>query len=216
MKAKVVLSVLSLSAVTTSATAGFQGLVLESKEDILGYRFVCNVYASFSDDSDRLLSLGFASIFTQDGSDFYQDPTADSYTAPASFLIPIFPDLVYDTFVTIGVKESDEAPNGVDGTSLDPDYYGTTPSHIVGGWFNNSPANGQGDAANYDGGNILIGQFTTVGTGVIGSVTVFWQGDATGGQVIGTEASFEHPIPTPGALALLGVAGFGAGRRCRA
>ncbi|MCH8309957.1 MAG: DNA polymerase I [Chloroflexi bacterium] len=58
-------------------------------------------------------------------------------------LLPVFPDLICDSFVTIGEKCI-----GVGSTTLEPDFLSdefNDNGHIVGGWFNSNPNNGQGE-----------------------------------------------------------------------
>lgn len=186
---------------TSAATADFQGVIVTQKAVVDGPEvppeglYICNVFACFDGANDCLLSTGFVNIFTQDGSNFYQHPFTANRISPQSFLVDLFPDLANDTFVTFGVHESDEAPDGVDNTTPDPDY-NDAGNKITGGWFNAWPDLGQGNAANYAGGCILIGQFTLVGedgaSGLTGSLTLFWRGDSTGGLTVGSNASFVH------------------------
>ncbi len=181
-----------------------------SPNDLL---FVTNVYVRFTEADDRLLLIGFAQIYTQNGSNFYQHPLGGA-TAPHSDLIPDFPSLAFDTFVTIGMKTND----GSDTTATDP-AYADLGNKIVGGWYADRNS-GQGDAGNYplnpDGTYwILIAQLTVdnkPGNGLAGSMLVFWQ-EYPGAPVSGNEASLG--IPTPGTLAFLGLAGLIGPRRRR-
>ncbi|MCH8151730.1 MAG: hypothetical protein IH830_05090 [Planctomycetes bacterium] len=182
-----------------------------SPNDLL---FVTNVYVRFTEADDRFLTIAFAQIYTRNGSDFYQHP-AGGDTAPSEALVGMFPSLAFDTFVTFGVKTND----GSDTTATDP-AYADLGNKIVGGWYAN-PDSGQGDAGNYplnpDGTYwILIAQLTIdnkPGNGVVGSMLVFWQ-EFPGAPLLYNEANF--PIsPSPGALALLGLAGLMGVRRRR-
>ena len=182
-----------------------------SPNDLL---FVTNVYARFTEADDRLLGIGLAQINTKNGSDFYQHPVG-WHTAPLHFFLVLFPSLAFDTFVTIGVKTDD----GSDTTATDPDF-SMGLNKISGGWFAN-PDSGQGDAGNYplnpDGTYwILIAQLTVdnkPGNGVAGSMLVFWQ-ESPGAPLFYNEASFLI-IPSPGALAILGLGGLMGARRRR-
>lgn len=187
MNAMFLAPMLAAGVITSAARADLWGLIANTKRSVTPGLVVCNVYACFDGENDRLLGVSSVKIRTRDGADFWQH-TFGEETAPAGFLLPIFPDLIDDTFVTIGVKNTDEAPGGVDGTTLDKDYLNLG-NEIFGGWFNNDPDNGQGDAANYSNGYVLIGQFTIVGKGLAvesaeGIVTIHWQGDATGGAIV--------------------------------
>lgn len=181
--------------------------------------FVTNIYVRFTELDDRLLSIGFSVMNTKNGSNFHQDPFGTN-TAPSKALIAIFPSLAFDTFITIGLK-SDPGPPNPDTTSPDPDFVmGLT--RITGGWFHAVDA-GQGNASSYpmnpDGTFwILIAQLTVdnkPGNGVFGSMIVSWQ-EAIGQGVQTPSGSFDNQVPSPGALALLGLAGLmGAHRRRR-
>lgn len=113
---------------------------------------VCNVFAEFDNPVDRLLSVGNADITASNGL-YYQHPAnAGTPRAPGCNQItdpfPFgFPDIICDSFITIGVKCGPLDP--ADGTSPDADFdFGlfTNDGHIVGGWFNGNTRNGQGDA----------------------------------------------------------------------
>lgn len=178
--------------------------------------FVTNVYVRFSEPDDRLLSIGFSNMFTKNGSDFYQHLFGQA-TAPGSALVAAFPSLAFDTFVTIGVKIND----GSDATATDFDYLDIG-NKISGGWFAD-PDSGQGDAINgtlKEDGNywVLVAQLTIddkPDNGVAGSMIVFWQ-EAPGKGEQQIFGSFDNQVPSPGALALLGLAGLvGAHRRRR-
>ena len=64
-------------AFATAAHAEFMGLIVENRTDAVAEAkglFVCNIFACFDDPTDRLLSVGFSQMSTQDGSNFHQDP----------------------------------------------------------------------------------------------------------------------------------------------
>jgi hypothetical protein len=120
---------------------------------------------------------------------------------------PFFPELEWDSFVTIGLlSNSSNALNnvGIDWTDFENGGDLITDN---GSWFV-TPNDAQGQEVN---GRVLIGQFTiTEGGSLVGSLSV--QGkDADGVTFQATNISW---VPAPGALALLGVAGL-AGRRRR-
>ena len=177
--------------------------------------FVTNLYVRFSEADDRLLNIGFASINTQNGSNFFQHAFGGNF-APNPALIALFPSLAFDTFVTIGRKVND----GTDTSGGDPDFnMGLT--RITGGWTH-AVDNLQGDAGTYplnpDGTYwILIAQLTVdfkPDNGVSGSMLVFWQ-EFPGAGDQNSSGVFKNPVPSPGALALLGLAGLMGARRRR-
>ena len=217
MKFKLVPALAGALCVSATATADLTGLTTEVKIDDATEAnglFVCNVYANFDGDGDRLLSIGFADVTSSTGAFWQHQLGLD--TAPLDFLIPIDPLVAYDSFVSIGVKVN---VGGTDGTTPDPDFNSSmfnNDGHLVGGWFNNNPDNGQGDPVNLQ---VLIAQLVIQNPGandsIGGSLTVFWK-DGDDGMIIGSDVSFNHPVPAPGALALLGIAGLAGRRRRRA
>ncbi len=186
--------------------------------DVSDLLFVSNIYVRFSEADDRLLNIGFSSLHTKNDSPWYQHGFGGN-TAPNSLLVLAFPGLAFDTFVTIGLKVN---PGGdTDTTSTDADFV-MGPNRITGGWFHAVDA-GQGDAINSElkeDGNywVLVAQLTVEakpGNGVFGSMIVFWQ-EAIGEPDQNDTGSFDNQVPSPGALALLGLAGLvGAHRRRR-
>ena len=132
-----------------------------------------------------------------------------------------------DSFVTIGGFQQntiapEQAPGAGAGTGLDPNFggNGAAAPGADAGWYNGSPPslNGQvGVVPNRFGQlnnqGVFIGRFATVGESDISLSTleVTWnQGLGTPGQ----QGNFIVNIPGPGAIALLGVAGFTSrGRR---
>lgn len=115
----------------TDATA--QGMGLE----------VCNVYAEFDDASDYLLYLAFSDIKTNDPAGFWHHQFG-SDKAPSQVLVDMFPDLAYDTFVTLGWEV---VPTGeADNTTVDPNWNSfqfNNNGMTRGGWYNSNPSNAQ-------------------------------------------------------------------------
>ncbi len=209
-----------------SADAGFLGIEVESKENEFGL-FVCNVFAVFDrPGEDFMLAVAGTPDAPLDirvtGGTFYQSLFGTDQ-APPGALIDLFPSLAYDTFVTIGVKQVGQGggnpgqPNDVLG--LTAGWPGFGPSSLKGtdlGWAV-TPPDPQGDPFNpmYFPGNgkIIIGQFVTAnGTGIMGTMLLQYISNGVVGQTV---VSFDHQIPAPGALALLGIAGLLGARRRR-
>ncbi len=206
---------------TASAPAAFLGITVTGKTNDFGL-LVCNIYANFDTPGDIFQAVAGTVdapllIQVEGGGTFYNHAFGTD-RAPGSALIAAFPSLAYDTFVTIGVKQTgqvDDAlvitpgfPSGITGTSL---------ATSVSGWAV-TPIDPQSDPfnPNYVGGNgsILIGQFSTAdGSGISGTMLIQYVnfGDKKATQAV---VSFFH-VPTPGALALLGTAGLIGARRRR-
>ena len=188
-----------------SASADFVGVTTVIKDDpdtaflctqgngdfVPGPLTVCNVYAVFDNPTDRLLGVAEADLQVFNGANpdgFYQHPAGgNSPTAPACDDITApppfgFADLICDSFVTIGVKCGELAP--ADATGLDGDFdllEFLQNGHVVGGWFNASPPNGQGDAGNYPDLQVLFLQSSVAqGLSLSGDIVILWEDGDTG------------------------------------
>ena len=152
---------------------------------------VCNVHVQFPGPFPdyKLVSIANTLISTDDPAGFFQHPLGLN-TAPPEVLIDFDPTLIYDSFVTIGLKT---VPEGVlDATVLDPDFsspFFNNSGLVLGGWFNAIPNNDQGHPD--DNFQVLIAQFTVgMGYTVSGTVVVNWQ-SPDGGSVVQTPTAFE-------------------------
>ncbi len=105
-----------------SASADYVGVATVIKDDpdteflctqgngdsVPGPLTVCNVFAVFDNPDDTLLAVGNAELQVFNGGKpdvFFQHPfNSNGSTSPTSDLIPAFPDLICDSFVTIGLK----------------------------------------------------------------------------------------------------------------
>ncbi len=229
---------------SASASAGFVGIKVVQKtvqgENPFGL-WVCNVYAVFDRPNDEMIAVAGTpdrplNIFTKNGAPFYQNAQGSVLTAPFLQFIPPPPNnqLAYDSFVTIGTKV-DDLFSTLDNVSTTPGLGfapGTNPnpvgapnlnngslSTISGSWFilPSGPGNGGLGAPNANG-QVLIGQFSVFkdvpGAGVKG--TLLLQFTSNGVPGVHFYGEFDHNVPAPGALALLGLgAAVGARRRRR-
>jgi hypothetical protein len=152
------------------------------------------------------------------GGSFWNHPTYGDDTAPSTALISLFPSLACDTFATVGVKAV--GGGGQPGDNMVFVNYprpiaGTSTSTTNGAWAVLGP-DPQGNPFNpinsFPGyGSILIGQFsTTNGSSIVESFLLQYRSD---GVATATSESFEHFIPAPGTLGLLGLAGWLPTRR---
>jgi hypothetical protein len=137
---------------------------------------------------------------------------------PDSSLFGVQPARQWDSFYTIGRASYDgtmEASAGV--LSIGLPALGGQMSFTTnnGSWFvAGFPAQGQPDMN----GRVLILQLVVRdGYTISGSINLQWDADGMGGQASVTEMDIEigHPVPAPGALALLGLAGVMSGRQRR-
>ncbi len=209
---------------TDAASAGFVGVKAVSKENAFGL-WVCNIYAVFDRPDDELIAVAGTPdsplhIFTKNGAPFFQHVQGAPLTAPfLQFLPGNPPDLAYDTFVTIGAK-TDDLFSTLDNVSTAPGLaFGPSSMDTVNAaWFivPSGPGNGGLGAPNANG-QVLIGQFSvalTPDAGVKGTVLLQFTSNSIPGQQ--AYVQFDHNVPAPGALALLGLgAAVGARRRRR-
>ena len=231
MKAKTLSVLAGVTApliLTGSVSAGFVGLKVVGKETGfipgIGELFVCNVYAVFDRPDDEMIQVAGTNntpmvIFVKNGK-FYQDPQGNPLTAPTlEFLPGASGALAYDTFFTIGTK-TDSLFTTLDDVSTSPGLFFENSSVFSQStaWFilPSGPGNGGLGQPN-ENGQVLIfqGSFIKDGIakGIAGSMLLLF----TSNGVTGVEAyvTFDHQIPTPGVLPLLGLAGLMGTRRRR-
>lgn len=211
-------------AAASSAHAGFVGFDMRVDADAtanaqalgggLAGAVVYRAYAVFDTAGDKVLNVFNADWATTNGGTLYQDGFGGNFAPQASF-IGLVPSLRYDSFVTLNLLTDNTSVSG------DPDL-AFTANGVAGGWFNSNPPNNLGlTVANGSVWETLLGQFTVVGgtraaTGNgdgnwFGQASLTWN-DASGA----TQQVFDQGfIPTPGAMALFGLAGLTAGRRRR-
>ncbi len=203
-----------------SVQAGFTGLSTTSKPNPYGL-LVVNVYANFDRPGEDAM-VGVAGTpnnpltVVVEGGVFYNSPFGNDQ-APCACFFDLFPELEFDTFVSIGKKTSTG-----DTTLISP---GFPPAGIVGSVFTTvssgwvvtpfAPQGNPFDPANSFPGNgqILLAQFSTAnGTEIHG--TFLLKFISNGVQGVQAYVGFTS-IPAPGALALLGAAGLIGTRRRR-
>jgi MYXO-CTERM domain-containing protein len=215
---------------TTGADAGFVGIKLVKKlgaETAGGAPLhVINIYAEFdnqgNDSMDGVAGTpGTPLNLTVVGGTFWNRAFGGD-TAPSAGLVAVFPDLAFDSFYTIGLKST---AAGVPDTTtvVNMPTLGSNVGPFVtsvfttnGSWASVPPTAAQADpwdpTSGGGPGQVLLANLSTInGTGFIGNFLLQFVADGQGGQA---SVSFEWPMPTPGGLALLGVAGL-LGRRRR-
>ncbi len=226
MKAKTLSVLAGVTApliLTGSVSAGFVGIKAVSKPNGAGL-FVCNVYAVFDRPDDEMIAvagttLNPLNIFVKQGK-FYQDPEGAPLTAPfLEFLPGASGILAYDTFITIGTK-TDSLFSTLDDVSTRPGlaFANDSLTSSSTSWFilPSGPGNGGLGAPN-ENGQVLIFQGSFIKDGVAKGIAGLMNLAFTSNGVTGAQAvvSFDHQIPAPGVLPLLGLAGLMGTRRRR-
>ncbi len=153
---------------------------------------------------------------------FYQDGLG-SDTEPSQAFVNLFPSLGYDSYVTIGA-EYQQAGDPL--TQLSPNFpsgspggapWGTGPLETMNGaWFRtpDSPFTFAQVCPICGAETVLIGRFTVEdGARLDGTVNLAWVNGGQSGTSSGL--TFNFVVPSPGALALLGIAGLTGTRRRR-
>ncbi|MCZ6651932.1 MAG: hypothetical protein O7D91_02765 [Planctomycetota bacterium] len=180
--------------VAPSASADFVGVTTVIKDDpdteflctqgngdfVPGPLTVCNVFAIFDNPNDVLISVGNTDLQVYNGESpdvFFQHPVNGTVFSPLCSLIGFLPDLICDTFITIGYNCGPD-PAGTDATAVDgdwnPDEFNNN-GYVVGGWFNASWPNGQGHASTWPDLKILIFQSAVLqGRSLSGDIDIFW------------------------------------------
>ena len=229
MKAKTLSVLAGVSApliLSGSTDAGFVGIDTVFKPNDFGI-FTVNVYATFDrPGEDLMIAVAGTPASPLDirveGGTFFRHPFGTGHS-PLGALIDAFPSLAYDTFVTIGVKQV--GPGGgnpgqpFDNLVLTPGWpgFGISNLFLTNAAWAVTPIEPQADPFNPDffagDGRVLIGQFsTTDGVGITGTMLMQFFSNGISEQAYVT---FEHFIPAPGTLVLLGTAGLLGLRRRR-
>jgi len=167
------------------------------------------------------VSTSFVNITPVSGT-FFQSAFGTDLPPNAAFF-PLAPDLMFDTFGTVGA-----ADNSGDGAAIseEPGSAMDTTS-IVGGFFNSNPPNNIGAATDMGDGTFgtLLFQITVLGGGsgaTVGPLEAMLNGEFTlfsfdpDNPQVPAELHVNINVPTPGSLALFGIAGLAATRRRRA
>ena len=212
-----------------SASAAFVGAYFDSYAvNVGGVNYaVIDAYAQFDNTADTVLSIFNTSISNIGGAAFKHNDSSTLGGGPGSWAVTACLDIpligivpTNDSFVTIG-----GAPGATNTTSLDPTFTPATaavpPNNA--GWFNSSPPNLQG-RVNSTTLRTFIGRFVKTGISTPAALSFafnmgFNQGAGTGNQFAYNNGAGRGPefivayVPAPGALALLGLAGFAARRR---
>ncbi len=198
----------------TSASADYIGVMTVNKDDpdtallctqgngdfVPGPLTVCNVFAGFDNPQDRLLSVGNADLQVYNGAQpdvFFQHPFNFVPYPPVCAFIPVFPDLICDSFITIGLK-CVCSPSCLDGTSTDGDFDAgefNNNGHVVGGWLDSNPMLGHGLAGNHPDLQVLFLQSSVMqGNSMSGDIDIFWRDRITGNTIAEVDVPIECAV----------------------
>ena len=226
---KIFVSLSASTLIASAATADMTGMCYQNIQQVSAVDgfgaadfngTVVDLWLEFDDVSDVMLNV-YNFNDTNLGTTYYQSFTGGVWT-PNNQGPPFETEAlqIADSFISIGGDGGSQSAGN--GTGVDPNFGGNTAAGpgANGGWYNSDPTTPIGA--------VVSTSFTNTGLGVfIGRFSINGGelnmgggiGAATWNQGIGTEgsqAAFQIvDIPAPGALALLGLAGF-AGRRRRA
>ena len=224
--------------VASTVSADMTGTAFEigyawSGEDFSGNAvsgYVVDLYLEFDGESDVLLNIyNFNDVNLPSSPAYYQGLTSNGW-APneQGGIFTTEVSQMFDSFIAIGgvtAEGMDGNPYQMagNGVAVDPNFGQSAPGAGDGGnnntagpgfdagWFNGNPNNPIGAAVD---GSVFIGRFSIAdsdGFSLAGST-----GFATYNQGLGTpgqQESFDFHIPSPGALAVFGLAGLANRRR---
>jgi len=208
------LTIAAGSLIAGSAMADYTGLSYVGVDNGDG-TWTAQIFANFdamTDELDAVFGDAQNALSIETTSSFYQNALGGNTSAAINpALIPLFPSLALDSWVTIGLEDS--AGNamlniGIDFTDFEA---GGSIQTDNGSWFA-TPDDPQVLAG--EDLRVLVGQFTMFGLDSRVSGVLNLQGKA--GDFVTFQARdqiFDYGIPAPGALALLGIAGIASRRR---
>ena len=197
-----------------SAMADYTGLTFEGVDNGDG-TWTARIYANFSaatDELDAVFGDAQDSLSISSSGGFYQNALGGATSLSINpALIPLFPSLAFDSWVTIGLEDmtgNNMLNIGIDFSSFEA---GGSIATDNGSWFA-TPDDPQ-VLAGADL-RVMVGQFTMFGLDSHVSGVLNLQGKA--GDFVTFQARdqiFDFALPAPGALALLGLAGIASRRR---
>ena len=211
-------------ALAGSASAALQSLSMDlvnSGSEGNSYRLYANVDAGARIDAVYGNAQGALSVAAANGASVYHNanggPTSKEIN---SNFFAFVPSMEWDSYVSIGALYQDGNPfgsNNLNNIGIDWSSFesGGTLETDNGSWFV-TPEDAQGNELN---GQVFLGQFTVQGglgsaDDLVGQINI--QGkDADGNTFNAIGATWNSPVPAPGALALLGLAGLASSRRRR-
>ena len=200
----------------SAASAALTGASVTSMGDIGGGVDTWRVYIEFDNPADNLLAIsGNAAVAALQFQSLDGDALVNEVPGlnGTRFEDTPFPTAAaYDSWVTLG-------ETGASDTSFSPSFLGDVSGALSvingtsfsqadnGGYFDQNPGTPDGS-----GGSALIAQFTVANFTYSGTIDYTLGG---AGSEQGTFSVTTVPVPAPGAMALLGLAGLAARRRRR-
>jgi len=210
------LTIAAGSLIAGSAMADYTGLSFVGVDNEDG-TWTAQIFANFdaaSDELDAVIGDAQNGRLIETTSSFYQNALGGNTSMDINpALLPLFPSLALDSWVTIGLEDSGNGNAmlniGIDWTDF---AAGGSIASDNGSWFATPE-----DAQVYAGedGQVLVGQFTMFGLDSHVSGILNLQGKSGGGVTFqARDVVFDFSmVPAPGALALLGLAGVASRRR---
>jgi len=214
-KSTLSLTIVAGSLIASSAMADYTGLSSVNVDNGDG-TWTAQIYANFSaatDELDAVFGDAQNALLIESSSSFYQNALGGATSAAINpALIPLFPSLALDSWVTIGLE--DQTGNNMLNIGIDFAGFeaGGSISTDNGSWFA-TPDDPQ-VLAGADL-RVMVGQFTMVGLDSNVSGILNLQGKAGDFETFqARDQAFDFSmVPAPGALALLGLAGVASRRR---
>jgi hypothetical protein len=214
-KSTLSLTIVAGSLIASSAMADYTGLTSVNVDNGDG-TWTAQIYANFSaatDELDAVFGDAQNALSISTSGSFYQNALGGATSTSINpALIPLFPSLALDSWVTIGL--SDQTDNALLNIGIDFSGFEAGGSIITdnGSWFA-TPDDPQVLAG--DDLRVLVGQFTMMGMDDNVSGVLNLQGKAGDFETFqARDQAFDFSmVPAPGALALLGLAGVTSRRR---
>ena len=213
----------------TSSFAGFVGWTAKIQDT--GTHYIMNVFAGMESTSDKLLNVFNMNISASGTTFFQQSGVAPSKWKPID---DTSSNASIDSFVTLGGFQYNGAYFSSYSTAGDPNFTNYTTSNqttipALTGWYNGTPTVsdifavslssfagdtvGNSASASY---GVWVAHFAFAksATGSTANVSFSGRGAFNGGtNLLDSRIFAVGPVPAPGALALLGLAGFASRRR---
>ena len=222
VKALTLASVAGSLAMAGGASAAFTNITATVTSDIdIGGTLYDNfqIFVNYDNPADQTIALGGTpnnqQVLNSGGGGFWQQTLFGTDTAYNPAFVMFDPNLIYDSYVTIGTVTSADgmAPQFQSWNSTD---FNTADSATTtnGGWFLTPD-----DPETISGGSSIVASFTVAAgntvSGNFGQLQTVEDGVSMTRGGADTAFSFTR-VPAPGTLALLGLAGLAGTRRRRA